>query len=111
MKKVRSAILGLMLMTSGIIFSQGEANWWYFGYNAGMHFPFGPPVAVTNGLANTSEGSASIADAAGNLLFYTDGITVWNKLHLTMANGTGLLGNSSSTQAGVIIQRPGSTTI
>lgn len=89
------------------LFSQGEANVWYFGQNAGLNFPFGPPVALTNGMCNTSEGSASIADAAGNLLFYTDGITVWNKLHAVMANGAGLQGNSSSTQSGVIIKQPG----
>lgn len=91
--------------------AQGEANVWYFGMNAGLNFPFGPPTALTNGMCNTSEGSASIADAAGNLLFYTDGITVWNKLHAVMANGAGLQGNSSSTQSGVIIKKPGSTSV
>ncbi len=80
--------------------------------NAGLNFPGGgAPVALTNGLVNTSEGSASIADASGNLLFYTDGITVWNKTHAVMTNGNALFGNPSSTQSGVIIQKPGSTNI
>lgn len=88
--------------------SQGESWNWYFGYTAGVNFPNGnAPVAVTNGMLSTLEGVATISDAAGNLLFYTHGSTVWNKLHAVMANGTGLLGNGSSTQSGVIVPHPG----
>lgn len=107
-KQIILVLLSVFVVLRG--FSQGEANVWYFGMNAGLNFPFGPPTALTNGMCNTSEGSASIADAAGNLLFYTDGITVWNKNHVVMANGAGLQGNSSSTQSGVIIKKPGSAT-
>jgi hypothetical protein len=57
------------------------------------------------------EGSASISDASGNLLFYTDGITVWNKNNSVMVNGTGLYAGSSSTQAALIVPLPGSSTI
>jgi gliding motility-associated-like protein len=52
------------------------------------------------------EGTSSISDSLGNLLFYTDGITVWNKLHATMDNGDSLLGHQSSTQSALIVQRP-----
>jgi gliding motility-associated-like protein len=54
----------------------------------------------------TSEGSSSIADANGNLLFYTDGLTVWNRNHLVMTNGTGLHGDQSSIQAALVIPWP-----
>ncbi len=57
------------------------------------------------------EGCSSIADAAGNLLFYTDGATVYNSSHVTMANGTMLFGNNSACQACVIIKQPGSATL
>lgn len=92
-------------------FSQGESNFWYFGSNAGLDFNGGVPVAITDGQLNTSEGCATVSDPSGNLLFYTNGFTVWDKTHTPMPNGTGLLGHSSSTQSAVIIQKPGSLTI
>lgn len=72
-----------------------------------------PPTPLNNSAMNLAfEGSASIADpATGNLLFYTDGITVWNQNHVIMPNGTGLQGNSSSTQSGVIVKQPGNSNI
>ncbi len=58
---------------------------------------------------NTSEGCATISDNDGNLLFYTDGLTVWNRQHEVMANGTGLMGNGSTAQAAVAIPAPGNS--
>ncbi|TPG40253.1 T9SS type B sorting domain-containing protein [Flavobacterium pectinovorum] len=54
----------------------------------------------------TYEGCSTISDANGKLLFYTDGYRVWNKNHQMMPNGTDLLGDSSSTQSGIIIPKP-----
>src|SRR5688572_19536349 len=102
-------LLFSFLVIAGV--SQNETKQWYFGGQAGWDFN-GPPTILTNGMMNPWEGCASIADpTTGTLLFYTDGITVWNKMHAVMANGTGLMGNSSSTQSGVIVRRPGSTNI
>jgi len=92
-------------------FSQNEGNIWYFGANAGLDFNAGAPVALTDGQLFTSEGCASISDANGDLLFYTDGMVVYNKNHQLMPNGSGLLGHSSSTQSAIIVKKPGSTTI
>ena len=92
-------------------FSQNQADNWYFGNKAGLNFNTCIPSILTNGELNTHEGVATISDVMGNLLFYTDGITVWNKSHLVMANGTGLYGHPSSTQSAVIVPRPGSTTL
>tara|TARA_B110000858_G_C17785847_1_gene467253 strand:- start:1544 stop:1972 length:429 start_codon:yes stop_codon:yes gene_type:complete len=86
--------------------AQKEGNIWYFGENAGLDFNNGSPVALTDGMLNTSEGCASICDANGNLLFYTDGMLVYNKNHGIMPNGTGLLGHSSSTQSAIIVKKP-----
>jgi len=74
---------------------------------AALDFSSGTPVAIANNTLNTIEGCASICDNSGNLLFYTDGSTVWNKNQQVMPNGTGLLGGSSSTQAALIIPQPG----
>lgn len=90
--------------------AQGEANFWYFGSNAGLDFNTGVPVVKTDGQLQTFEGNATISDASGKLLFYTDGITVYNKNHTVMLNGTGLWGDPSTTQSATIVPRPGSTT-
>ena len=91
--------------------AQKENNIWYFGYGAGIDFNSGSPVALTNGSMFTTEGCASIADSAGNLLFYTDGVTVYNKVHSTMVNGNGLLGGNSSSESAIIVKQPGSSTL
>lgn len=91
-------------------FAQKESIKWYFGQSAGLDFAAGSPVAITDGVLNTNEGSASISDkVTGAVLFYSDGITVWNKYHSPMPNGTGLGGHVSSTQSALIVPKPGNT--
>ena len=94
-------------------FSQNEANNWYFGQGAGINFNSASPTAVTNGQLFTLEGCSSISDANGNLLFYTDGRRVWNRNHTPMLNSTSplLKGDPSSSQSGIIVPKPGSSTI
>lgn len=108
LKQLQLLLVGLILAPS-LVFAQGQTDWWYFGVNAGVHFNTSP-TAVTNGTISTSEGVATISDANGTLLFYSDGITVKNANHLTMTNGTGLMGNGSSAQSGVVVPKPGSST-
>ena len=91
--------------------AQGEANIWYFGKNAGLDFSSGSPVALTNGQLVTEEGCATLSTSTGQLLFYTDGSTIYNKNHVIMVNGNGLMGHSSSTQSATIVPMPGSTTL
>lgn len=100
-----------MLLLSIGAQAQNRANHWYFGYNAGVDFNSGAPVAVTDGQLFTNEGCATISDNRGNLLFYTDGIDVYNKDHQLMPNGTGLTGDSSSTHSAIIVPVPGSHTL
>lgn len=88
-----------------------QGNIWYFGEKAGLSFNSNPPIALLDGQLETAEGCASIADNNGQLLFYTDGVSIWNKLHQVMPNGTGLKGNASSTNSAIIIPKPGSATI
>ena len=74
------AIIQFLLLHGSPISShaQNEGNIWYFGYNAGIDFNSGEPVALTNSGMYTWEGCASISDLDGNLLFYTNGKKVWN---------------------------------
>ena len=91
--------------------AQKESAVWYFGGNAGLDFNSGSPVALTNGQLVTKEGCATISNANGSLLFYTDGKTVWDSNHSVMPNGTGLLGDTSSTSSAIIIPKPGDASI
>ncbi|QZK91542.1 T9SS type B sorting domain-containing protein [Flavobacterium sp. CHNK8] len=101
----------LLFSFSLSIYAQGEANIWYFGERAGLDFNSGTPVALTNGKQTTYEGSATISNSAGQLLFYTDGVSVYNKNHLLMENGSDLRGNNTSTQSAIIVKKPKSSTI
>ncbi|GAA3599044.1 T9SS type B sorting domain-containing protein [Flavivirga amylovorans] len=93
-------------------YAQNEASNWYFGSNAGIRFnPNGTITELTDGQLNTDEGCTTISDVDGNLLFYTDGITVWDRLHRPMPNangiaGNGLYGDPSSTQSAIVIPKP-----
>ena len=99
----------LFFLSTPPLLAQNEANVWHFGIFAGLDFNGANPVAITGGAMNTQEGCATICDGiTGQLLFYTDGISVWNRNHIVMPNGTGLTGHSSSTQSGLIVPQPGS---
>jgi hypothetical protein len=82
-----------------------RANIWYFGQNAGINFNTNPPTLLTDGKVNNNEeGGGVMCDTNGNILFYTDGRTVWNKNHDTMENGFGLLGGNSASQTGLCLK-------
>lgn len=110
MKKI---FLVLILLCSFILQAQNEAANWYFGDNAGIQFNTNTNAvtALTDGQLATDEGCTSISNSAGDLLFYTDGITVYNKNHNVMLNGNNLDGNPSSTQSAIIIPKPGDPNI
>lgn len=89
-----------------------EADFWYFGYNAGLDFSSPNPVTVSNSAMQTVEGCATISDKnTGQLLFYTNGVSVWDNTHITMPNGAGLWGHFSTSQSATIVPMPGSSTI
>ncbi len=92
--------------------AQKESNNWYFGNTAGVTFSSGSPVAVTNGSMNAIEGCATISDSAGNLLFYTNGVSVWNRNHILMPNGNATLnGSNAATQNAIIVPKPNNSNI
>ena len=101
------SLLFIILLSGNVLIAQGYYNKWYFGYNAGLDFNTDPPTPIS-GKLSTEEGCASICDAAGNLLFYTDGESVWNANHELMPDGTGLNGRGTPTQSAIIIPLPGS---
>lgn len=106
----RPILILILTVAILIVNAQKQANFWYFGHNAGLSFSMGPPFPLTNGAIYTGEGCSSISTAGGTLEFYTDGRFVYNRNHQQMPNGSGLLGHSSSTQSGIIVPKPGSIT-
>jgi gliding motility-associated-like protein len=88
-------------------------NVWAFGTNAGIDFNTTPPQAITTAIS-TSEGSASVCDSLGHLLFYTDGTSVYDHNNNVMPNGAdlpdvGMNITNSTTQGTLIVPKPGST--
>ncbi len=101
---MRRILLLLLTACSFTAFGQGEANWWFFGFNAGVNFNNGIEMPTDVGSLSTFEGCASISSDCGDLLFYTDGSTIWNANHVPMPGANGnLLGSSSAAQSGIIV--------
>ena len=88
---------------------------WVFGLKGGITFNTGAPVPlsinVMPGVASieTAEGCASVSDANGNLLFYTDGTTVWRGNDGSIVNQHDLKGDYTSTQSCIIVPDPANT--
>ena len=110
MKRIYFIII-FLINSNYICVAQSEVNIWYFGQKAGLDFNSGNPTPLLDGELDTFEGCSTISDFNGNLLFYSDGITVWNRNHLVMPNGIGLSGNSSSTQSALIVPKPNDNNI
>lgn len=75
---------------------------------------FSPPNIGTGGspMSNFPQESVStLSDPDGNMLFTTDGLTVWNSFFDVMPNGSGLLGHYSSTQGSLASPYPGSSNL
>ena len=89
--------------------AQKQNNIWHFGHYAGLDFKTNPPAPL-RGEMDTNEGCASIADQNGDLLFYTNGINVWDRQHHMMPNGFGLMGGNSSAESAIIAPLPNSCT-
>src|SRR6218665_3411063 len=112
MKRLVNGLLFLFLILLSLSFTaQNENSKWYFGGYLGLDFMTNPPTILNNGALTTMEGCSTISDGAGNLLFYTNGIDVWNSQHAIMPNGSGLNGNTSTTQSALIVKKPGSSTL
>lgn len=79
----------------GVDFTQGFAQADLAACNAGTF-----DISGSNG-----EATSVISDDQGNLLFYTDGVRVWNGQHGLVTSA--LLGNSSRSQGALIVPEPG----
>src|SRR5690606_14062625 len=101
----KSYVFSFLISLSISTFSQESFNW-YFGERAALSFHTNPPSIILGSSMTTYEGSASISDTAGNLLFYTNGFRVYDRNNSIMPNGNGLMGGLSSTNSCIILLKP-----
>ncbi len=87
--------------------SQIDKDLWIFGKGASLKFDSrtATPYALTDDfLINSSEAAATGIDQNGNLLFYSDGVNIWNSKHNLIYNE--LLGSQEATHGISIFQDP-----
>lgn len=87
------------------LFAQGENDNWYFGNKAGLNFSISPPTVLLDSEMNNLEAVGVASKSNGELLFYTNGITIWNRDHGIMLTG---LTSTHSTQQIFIVPHPNS---
>jgi gliding motility-associated-like protein len=100
----------VLLLCSINLRAQKQTDHWYFGNKAGLNFSQGQLRILADSKMNAPAGSTSISNENGDLLFYSDGNTVWNRNHEIMENGTGLYAENKNTQTSIIIPKPNNKT-
>jgi|GEM_PF-2202967 len=106
MKKLVTSLAILLFLLHSPLYAQRETQNWLFGNNAGLSFLGGTPAFVGSSAMLTYEAAATVSDPAGNLLFYTNSVNVWNRNHQLMTNGQALGGHESASQGAVIVRNP-----
>ncbi|MEQ9592891.1 MAG: PKD domain-containing protein, partial [Cyclobacteriaceae bacterium] len=88
-----------------------RANIWYFGNRAGIDFnPLpNPPIPLDDSAMDAPEGTSTISDRNGRVIFYTDGDKVYDRTHTEIATGIG--GDPASSQSALIVPVPGDETL
>lgn len=97
-----SKILILLLFFSSLSISKNEGNIWYFGGNCGLDFNNADVRVINGSKLNSKEACATFCDEKGEVILYSDGVSIWNKNHKKINDNQLVKGNQSSTQ-GVLI--------
>ena len=113
-KKMKNRVLmiwTLLILTGNInlsVASHPFENYykkWYFGNQAGIDFfNNNIPAAITTSALSTYDYGSAICNNAGNMLFYTNGVTVWDSTNSIMSNGTNLSGSTTGGQTVMILR-------
>lgn len=94
-------------------------NIWYFGDGAGLNFnpdpndenaPTPRPIEQRHP-QNIPAGTTTISDQAGEVLFFTDGESVWDLNGALMENGDAIGGDNSSSQSVIAVPVPSEQTL
>jgi hypothetical protein len=106
MKTCKTLFYFLLLLFFNVPANAQFGNVWTFGYGFGVDFNAGFPVQLPTNAMNSIEGCASVCDSSGQLLFYTNGETIWDRNNNIMPNGDSIGGHQSSTQSALILPYP-----
>lgn len=112
MKKITFFLLALLFTNLSFGQNLQNANW-CFGTHAKVRFSPPPPfpsICSIDWEPGATTDVASVSDINGQLLFYTNGITVWGKNNIPMPNGTQLYGSANNAfcmQNIAIVPKPG----
>lgn len=107
MKKVL-LFLCIWLLSTSYIFSQHRADNWVFN-TFGLKFNNDTVEVLDYYVSGYSRAMGAISDFEGNLLFYSDGITIFNKNKNIMYNGHDICQNGSeAVHQSIIIPKPSS---
>jgi large repetitive protein len=94
-------------------------NIWYFGDGAGLNFnpdPNDPNAPTPRPIEqrhpqNIPAGTTTISDQAGEVLFFTDGQSVWDLNGQLMENGEDIGGDNSASQSALAVAVPTQPTL
>ena len=98
-------LFGLLLSLPFFGFSQGEFNIWYFGLHAGISFNYNPPIALSDNNPMGLMATSTISDSLGNLMFYSDGKSIYDKYLNLMPHGNGLGAQSWAPEGVLAVQK------
>lgn len=108
------------IILSGMSYAQNQNYIWYFGdgnfldFNANFNTPVltgqGQEIATPT-TTYCQEGSSTVCDAAGNLLFYNNSEFVFDQNYNQMPNGAGLIGSANTSAQTLAVPKPGSPDI
>ncbi len=92
-------------------------NVWYFGIQAGLDFnpdpndPDGPTPRPVSHPNTIPAGTTTISDETGQVLFYTDGQTVWDLNGDVMENGENIGGSKEASESVIAVPIPNDETM
>jgi gliding motility-associated-like protein len=104
---MRYLLICFILISTNLI-AQKEGNWWFFGNTSSLDFSINPPIVSSGSGMFTYDNASAVSDQNGQLLFYTNGVSVWDRFNNVMTNGSGLLGSNSGGQSALIVPKPNS---
>ncbi len=110
MKKIYILIITLIIINISSLYSQREAYNWHFGYGCGITFntPDREPISLPESAIWQLEGVSVMSNGLGELLFYSDGMEVYNRRNSWMNYQIILKSQYSATMSSVAFPKPGS---
>lgn len=95
-----TVLLAFLLLTHLQTSAQHQADNWILNRHVGLSFATGEPVPIYGTQLDYYNCPASVSDkTTGQLLFYSDGMSVWDRNNNLMPNGTDLKGSKLGPQS------------